>query len=108
MAHTSNLLNPASEHGDSDPRGPKRVADYLRRYPDISDQEQADLVGGFRQLSNLDIAFMLSNPDVAPKLERFRAEHRRDTRPPFRDYAALLAIVVATFVIIVYSVAVAS
>jgi hypothetical protein len=108
MAHTSNPLNPASEEGDSDPRSPNRIADYLRRYPDISDQEQADLLGGFRQLSNLDIAFMLSNPDVGPKLERFRADHKLDTRLPFRDYAALLAIVIVTFVIIVYSVAVAS
>jgi hypothetical protein len=104
MPHTANSRTPASEYNGSAACDPKRVADYLRRYPDISDQERTDLIGNFRQLSNLDIAFMLSDPDVAPRLERFRAEHKRDTRLPFRDYAMLLALGIVCLLSIVYAV----
>jgi hypothetical protein len=103
MALTSNLRSP-SEDGDPDPGNAKRIADCLRRYPAISDLERTVLIGGLPQLSNLDIAFMLSDPEVGPKLERFRAEHKRQTRLPFRDYAALLVLIIVTFVLIVYSV----
>jgi hypothetical protein len=84
----------------------RRIADFLRRYPDLSELELAELVGGFRELSNLDIAFILSDPEVAPNFERFRAEHRRETRLPLRDYAALLVLMLLTFALIVYSVAI--
>jgi hypothetical protein len=50
----------------------------------------------------LDIAFMLSDPDVAPKLERFRAEHKRDTREPFGNYAVLLVLAVVGFAMTAY------
>jgi hypothetical protein len=105
MAQTPDLGG-TSEPGGAVQRGSQRIADYLRRYPEISDQERTDLIGVFRQLSNLDIAFILSDPEVAPKFERFRAEHRRETRLPVRDYAALLVLAALTLVLIVYEVAI--
>jgi hypothetical protein len=104
MAQTPDLPSPASKDGDPDPRDSRRIAGYLRRYPSISDPERIDLIGGFRQLSNLDIALLLSDPEIAPKLQLFRADHKRDTRLPFRDYGALLVLIILTFVLIFYSV----
>jgi hypothetical protein len=108
MDHTPDLPGSATQDGDPDPRpdphNAERIADYLRRYPAISDPERTDLIGGFRQLSNLHIALMLSDPQVAPKLERFRSDHKRETRLPFRDYGALLVLTILCFGLIVYSV----
>lgn len=82
----------------------KRIADLLCRYPNLSDPERAGLIADFRRLSNLDIAFMLSDPDVAPNLERFRRENKRETAEPFRNYALLIAIAIAGIAATVYAI----
>ena len=78
------------------------IRDSLKRYPDLDEKERADLINGYRQLSNLDIAFMLSDPNVAAKLQRFRAENKRETKEPFRNYAVLLALVIIGLAMTVY------
>ena len=99
---TSGIVRPEEAEGHR--AHAATIAGYLQRYPDISDDELIDLISGYRQLSNLDIAFMLSDPNVAPKLERFRAEHKRHTREPFGNYAVLLGLAVVGLALSVYSV----
>jgi len=85
--------------------GTKQVSDYLRRYPDISDEELADLIARYRELPSVEMALLASDQALASKVELFRSQHRRETRLPFRQYAVLVAIAVIWFMIIGYSVA---
>ena len=80
----------------------KEVGGYLRRYPDLAADERRALIDGYRQLSNVDIAMMLSNPDIAPNLQRFRSENRRETKEPFRNYAVLVILVILSALLVAY------
>lgn len=80
----------------------KEVGGYLRRYPDLAENERHALIHGYRQLSNVDIAIMLSNPDIAPNLQRFRAENKRETKEPFRNYAVLVILAVLSVLLVAF------
>jgi hypothetical protein len=41
------------------------------------------------------MALMISDSELAPKLDRFRKDHRRQLRTPFRQYAVLVYIAIA-------------
>ena len=80
----------------------KEVGGYLRRYPELAENERRALIDDYRQLSNVDIAIMLSNPDIASNLQRFRAENKRETKEPFRNYAVLVILGVLSVVLMAY------
>jgi hypothetical protein len=65
--------------------------ELIARYPNLSEAELVRLISQYRDLSALDMALMLSDDNLAPKLDRFSSDHRSRTRTPFRHYAALLA-----------------
>jgi hypothetical protein len=67
------------------------VRDLITRYPNLSETELARLVNLYRELSALDMALMLSDERLAPKLDRFSADNRSRIRTPFGQYAALAA-----------------
>lgn len=102
MTEESKRIDAASEGEEAHRAHVSRIGSYLRRYPDLADEERTDLISGYRQLSNLDIAFMLSDPELAAKLQEFRVDHKRATRVPFRDYVVLLVLLVGGLAIVVY------
>lgn len=63
----------------------------IRRYPNLSEIELAKLIGLYRELPMLEVALMLSNKHLAPKLDKFTEQHRASLRAPFQQYAFLLA-----------------
>jgi hypothetical protein len=79
----------------------------LARYPNLSETELARLINLYRGFSALDTALILSDDALAPTLARFRAEHRSKVRPPFRQYAGLLAYTVLTLAAVAWAVVVA-
>jgi hypothetical protein len=72
------------------PRPLEEARALIGRYPNLSETELARLINVYRQLSALDMALMLSDEKVAPRLDRFSADHRSKIRTPFRQYAALV------------------
>ena len=72
-----------------------QAAELVDRYPNLSEIELARLINLYRELSSLDMALMISDSELAPKLNRFRKDHRRQLRTPFRQYAVLVYIAVA-------------
>lgn len=72
------------------PRPLDEARRLIGRYPDLSEIELARLIDLYRRLSALDMALMLSDEYLAPKLDRFRADHRAQIRTPVRQYLALL------------------
>jgi hypothetical protein len=71
------------------------AAELVSRYPNLSEIELARLINLYRELSALDMALMISDTELAPKLDRFCKDHRRRLRTPFREYAVLVYIAVA-------------
>lgn len=68
----------------------QEARELIRRYPNLSEVQLARLINLYRELSALDTALMISDEELAPKLDRFSADHRSEIRTPFRQYAALL------------------
>jgi hypothetical protein len=105
MAHVSDP-NLAAARLEAEQHNSKQVADYLRRYLDLSEDERLDLIARFRELPPVSRALMESDAELGLKLEQFRSENRRETRAPFRDYAFLLAIAITGLLITLYGLAV--
>ena len=80
----------------------------IDRYPMVSEVELARLINLYRDLSALDVALMISDEKFGPKLDLFFKDNRSQIRTPFRDYAILVAIAMAGFVIIGWAVAIAA
>ena len=72
------------------PRPLDEASELIRRYPNLSEIELTRLITSYRALSALDLALMLSDEKLAPKLDRFSADHRPRIRTPFRQYAVLV------------------
>jgi hypothetical protein len=89
------------------PRPFDEARELIRRYPDLSDGELDRLIDLYRQFSALDMAFVLSDDELAPRLDRFSADHRSKIRLPFRQYAGLTAYAVATLAVVAWAIAVA-
>ena len=79
----------------------------LARYPGLSEIELARLINLYRGFSALDTALLLSDEGLAPKLDRFTAEHRSKVRLPMRQYAGLLVYIALTLAAVVWAIAVA-
>ena len=85
-----------------------QVRELVSRYPNLSETELARLINLYRNLSALDTALMLSDEGLAPRLDRFSRAHRSKVRPPFRQYAGLLAYALLTIGAVIWAVIVAS
>ena len=86
----------------------QQFSELIDRYPMVSEVELARLINLYRELSALDVALMISDEKVGPKLDLFFQNHRSKIRTPFRHYAILVAIAMAGFAIIGWAVAIAS
>jgi hypothetical protein len=90
------------------PRPVDEARELISRYPNLSETALARLINLYRGLSALDLALMLSDEKLAPRLDRFSADHRSQTRRPFRQYAPLVAYTVLGLVVLAWAVAFAS
>lgn len=84
------------------------ASELFERYPDLTDAELEQLIVEFPRLPPVDVALMLSDEKLAPKLEAFRRDHHSKVRTPFRQYAVLIAIAFFGIGLIVWSVVTAA
>ena len=80
----------------------EQAAELIGRYPNLSEIELARVINIYRELSALDVALMISDEQLALKLDRFVGDHRSKLRPPFRQYAVFVAIAVAAVTLVVW------
>jgi hypothetical protein len=90
------------------PKGPsgialQQAAELIDRYPNLSEIELARLINLHRELSALEVALLISEDELAPKLGRFVQEHRSKVRTPFRQYAVLVAIALAGVTLVIWT-----
>jgi hypothetical protein len=83
------------------------AANLIRLYPNGSPQQLQELIAAYPRLSAMDLAHLLSDSELAPKLEQFRRDHKSTTRTPFRQYALFVVIAVVSIAIILWTMFVA-
>lgn len=79
------------------------VQAVLRQYPDVSRDEIHLLIAAYPRLSAVDLAHILSDLELAPKLEHFSRDHKSVTRTPLRDYVLFIVIAALSIAIIVWT-----
>lgn len=79
------------------------AAELLNRYPHVTRPERELLIAIFPKLSNVDIAMMLSDEALGPKLEAFRRDNAASIRTPIRQYAVLVFIAVLGVLGVIWS-----
>jgi hypothetical protein len=81
----------------------QRAVDLLGRYPDLSKDELDQLISLFPQLSPVEMAMMISNEEIAGKLDAFNRAHPRVGRTPFGHYGVFIGIFVIGLALIVWA-----
>lgn len=81
------------------------ATELVSRYPNLSEIELARLINLYRRLSALDVALMISDEKLGPKLDRFCDDQRSRIRTPFRQYAVLVWIGIAGIIVTVWALA---
>ena len=81
----------------------QQAATLIARYPDLTATELARAIKLYRELSSLDMALMMSDEDLAPKLDQFYKDNWRKLRIPFRQYAVLLGIAISGIMLAVWA-----
>jgi len=81
-----------------------QAALLIWRYPNLSEIELARLINLYRQLSALDMALMISDQRLAPKLDRFFNDHSSQLKAPVGRYAIFLGALLAGIAVAVWAV----
>jgi hypothetical protein len=68
-----------------------RVEALLNRYPNLGEQELAELIETFPRLHIRDYALMTGDDRLADKLETFEREHGHELKTPLGSLLAFLA-----------------
>jgi hypothetical protein len=83
----------------------QHFAGLVGRYPNLSEVELARMINLYRELSALDLALMIADESLGPKVDRFFTDHRSKLRTPFRQYAVLAAIGILGLAVTIWTVA---
>jgi hypothetical protein len=85
MATTYSRIRPRSETT-------LRVEALLGRYPNLSEQEIAELINLFPTISILDQGLMTADADLSGKFRDFHVEHGKKLRLPISSLIIFLAV----------------
>ncbi len=98
MSHP--LSRPGFAHASARDHAHERVAALVARYPDLSPAQMSELAGQFPRLGALDVALMMADDRLGPKLEAFCSANRDLLSPAWQDYAVIGAILSLPVVIL--------
>jgi hypothetical protein len=79
---------PAAPH----PRSHERAAELVGGYPDLSRAQLDELAAIFPRLKAVDVALMMADKRLAPRLDAFCAANRELMAPSLSDYLVIAAI----------------
>jgi hypothetical protein len=68
----------------------ERVSALLARYPDLSDDETAEVLQFLRKGRHLEVGLLTSNLSLRPNLDAFMDRHRAHFRVTWKEVAALI------------------
>lgn len=76
----------------------RRIEISLRHYPDVSPDENREILQFLKSAPVLDAGLLTGNEEIRPQLQRFRHDHRRELGMGAKDYlvaAVILLVVIA-------------
>ena len=71
---------------------PARAAELVGRYPQLSRAQIDELASLLPRLNARDVALIISDEELAPRLDAFWTAHRELIAPSLSDYAVIAAI----------------
>src|SRR5688572_33023171 len=74
------------------PRSPAHAAALVRRYPNLSRAQIDELAAVLQRLNARDVALMIADEELAPRLDAFWTTHRDLLSPSLSDYAVIAVI----------------
>jgi hypothetical protein len=77
----------------------ERVADLLSRYPRVTGDESAEILGFLRTGRHLDVGLLTSNEALKPKLDAFMEDHKSHFQVKWGEGALVVAAIAALIVI---------
>ena len=66
----------------------------IRKYPHLSSAEMSELHSHFGRLRALDMALMMNDDELSPRIEAYCTIHGRNFHPSLSGYLMLLALMV--------------
>ena len=79
------------------------ATELIARYPDLTKEELRRLKAVYPQLSPVELAMMISNEEIAGKLDAFNRAHPRVGRSPLGHYGVFIGIFVAGLALIAWA-----
>jgi hypothetical protein len=70
-----------------------RVANLLKRYPQVSDNGRKEILQFLKEARHLEIGLLTANDDVRPQLDAFMEDHKRHFRLDAFDVLRAVALV---------------
>ncbi len=84
-------------------RNYRDATELIARYPDLTKEELRRLKAVYPQLSPVELALMISNEEIAGRLDAFNRAHPKVGRTPFGHYAVFVGIFVVGLALIVWA-----
>ena len=78
---------------------PERVAKLLARYPDLSKNENREILEFMKTGRHLDIGLLTSNEKLRPNLDAFMEVHKRHFQVSFGEAIAVVVLIAAFLVV---------
>ena len=76
-----------------------RVANLLKRYPNVSDQDRKEILEFMKEARHLEIGLLTANDNVRPQLDAFMEDHKRHFRLDLFDVVRAVALVGAILMV---------
>jgi hypothetical protein len=74
---------------------PERVARLLARYPDLSKNENREILEFMKTGRHLDIGLLTSDEKLRPNLDAFMEDHKRHFQVSIREATAVVVLIAA-------------
>jgi len=77
------------------PRSRERVAKLLERYPEVSKNENREILDFMKNGRHLDIGLLSSDESLQPNLDAFMEDHKKHFRVSFGEVTAVVVMIAA-------------
>ena len=77
----------------------QRVAQLLSHYPELTDEDVAEIVEFLRTGRHLDIGLLTADDELRPKLDAFMHEHKQQLQPKVGEIAAVVTLITAFLIV---------
>jgi hypothetical protein len=90
---------PNAEEVSAVPSARDHVANLLKRYPHVSDEDRKEILQFMKDARHLEVGLLTANDNVRPQLDAFMADHKRHFQLDAFDVVRAVALVGAIILV---------